>query len=171
MKQGVGKGKSVGRQGQKGKQVRQAFDKELEVFEAEIGKSTDSVYGVLIAHLYVEHLLERYIKTKIKRDSGLFGKEGLSFSDKLKLTQAYGELQSQLVDALSKLNSLRNDCAHRFGYKIEEDKVKNFGRTLGKDYKRIISAYPNAEVGGIAPIVWNICGQVLRVTLEAEGFK
>jgi hypothetical protein len=144
---------------------------ELAKFEAEISKATDSIYGTLIAHLYVEHLLDRYLKTKIPNEAKLFGERGLSFTNKLKLVKGFGEFESQLIDSLSKLNSIRNDCAHVFGHQISDDKVEALGRTLGKDYKRILTKYPKAEVGAIAPIVWNICGRMLHATLEAEKKK
>lgn len=142
---------------------------ELAIFEAEIGKASDSIYGTLIAHLYVEHLLERYLRTRIPHEAKLFGERGLTFSTKLKLAKGFGELDQQLLNSLSKLNGIRNDCAHVFGHQITNKQVEGLGRTLGEDYKRILNAYPEAQVGAIAPIVWNICGRMLRSTLEAEG--
>lgn len=144
---------------------------ELAIFEAEIGKATDSIYGTLIAHLYIEHLLDRYLKTRIPKPEELVGVRGLSFANKLKLVKGFGEFDPQLLDSLSKLNWIRNDCAHVFGHQISNDKVEALGRTLGKDYKRILTQYPEAEVGAIAPIVWNICGRVLSATLNAESKK
>ncbi len=156
---------------EKAMSVDKQFQNELAIFKAEINKATDSIYGTLIAHLYVEHLLDRYLKTKIPHEAKLFGERGLSFTNKLKLARGFGEFESQLLDSLSKLNSIRNDCAHEFGHQISDDKIEALGRTLGKDYQRILTEYPEAEVGAIAPIVWNICGRVLRATLEAEGKK
>ena len=135
----------------------------------EIGKASDSIYGILIAHLYVEHLLDRYLKTRIPHEAKLFGEKGLSFTNKLKLAKGFGELEPQLLDSLSKLNGIRNDCAHVFGHQISDKQVEDLGRALGKNYKRIMNEYPEAEVGAIAPIIWNICGKMLRATLEAEG--
>lgn len=146
-------------------------DKEMAVFEAEIAKATDSVYGILISHLYIEHLLDRYIRTKIKRDDGLLGQSGLSFASKLKLIRSFGEFDKQLVDGISKLNGIRNNCAHEFGHEISDKDVEMLGRTLGKDYRRILAQYPGAELGGIAPIVWNLCGRVAYQTLLAEGTR
>jgi hypothetical protein len=141
---------------------------ELAIFEGEIGKASDSIYGTLIAHLYVEHLLDRYLRTRIPHEAKLFGERGLAFSTKLKLAKGFGEIEPQLLDSLSKLNGIRNDCAHVFGHQITEKQVEGLGRTLGNDYKRILNEYPEAEVGAIAPIIWNICGRMLRATLEAE---
>lgn len=148
--------------------IEEQLQGELAIFEAEICKATDSIYGTLIAHLYLEHLLNRYLKIKIPHEAKLFGERGLSFANKLKLIKGFGEFEPQLLESLSKLNSIRNDCAHVFGHQISNDQVEALGRTLGNDYKKIRTNYPEAEVGAIAPIVWNICGRVLRTTLEAE---
>ena len=145
------------------------INEELAVFEAQISKASDSTYGTLIAHLYVEHLLDRYLKTKIQNEPELFGENGLSFSNKLKLVKGLGNFNLELLDSLSKLNLIRNNCAHKFGYQITDKEVANLKNALGKNYKRILREYPEAEVGAIAPIVWNICGQFLAVTLEAES--
>ncbi len=151
--------------------IKDVLDKELAIFEKEIRKASNSIYGTLIAHLYVEHLLNRYLKTKLIKDADLFGKNGLSFSNKLKLVKGFGEFDQQLIDSISKLNVIRNNCAHLFGHQITDKEVETLGKTLGKDYKRIKDTYPNAEVGAITPIIWNICGQVLHTTLQAEGYK
>ena len=145
------------------------LQKELAIFEEEIGKASDSIYGTLIAHLYVEHLLDRYLRTRIPHEAKLFGERGLMFSTKLKLAKGFGELDAQLLDSISKLNSIRNDCSHVFGHQITNKQVEDLGKTLGSDYKRILNSYPEAEVGAIAPIIWHICGKMLRATLEAEG--
>jgi hypothetical protein len=151
--------------------IKEARDKEISIFEREIGKASDSIYGVLIAHLYIEHLLDRYLRTKLKTAVGLFGKGGLSFSNKLKLVRGFGELDPQLIGSISKLNSIRNNCAHLFGHQITDKEVEALGKTLGENYKSIKKTYPGAEVGAIAPIIWNVCGQVLHSTLQAEGYR
>lgn len=142
---------------------------ELAIFELEISKASDSIYGTLIAHLYVEHLLDRYLKIKIPNEAALFGEHGFSFSNKLNLIKGLGGFNSELHDSLLKLNLIRNNCAHKFGYQVSKNEVQNLKNTLGKDYKRIIKEYPEAEVGAIAPILWNICGQLLYITLEVES--
>lgn len=151
--------------------IKEARDREICIFEREIGKASDSIYRVLITHLYIEHLLDRYLKTKVKTAEGLIGKYGLSFSNKLKLVRGFGEIDPQLIDSISKLNSIRNNCAHLFGHQITDEEVEALGKTLGKNYNRIKETYPGTEVGAIAPIIWNVCGQVLSYTLLAEGYK
>jgi len=142
---------------------------DLAVFEAEINKASDSIYGTLIAHLYIEHLLDRYLIVKVPNEPKLFGEHGLSFANKIKLVKGLGGFNPQLLDSMSKLNSIRNNCAHVFGHQISENEVESLGRTLGKDYKNIINKYPEAQVGALAPIVWRICGQMLQATLDAES--
>ena len=151
--------------------IKEQRDKELKVWEEAIGKASDSIYGVLISHLYLEHLLDRYLKAKLPKDAGLLGKNGLSFSNKLKLAKSLDEIDAQLADSLLKLNEIRNDCAHVFGHQISEKAVEKYGRTIGKDYKRIVQSYPDAGTHGIAPITWFVCGSMLSLVLNAEGYK
>ncbi len=110
-------------------------DKEIAIWEVAVGKASDSIYGVLISHLYIEHLLDRYLKSKLAR------------------------------------NEIRNDCVHAFGHEISKEAVEKYGRTLGKDYKRIIREYPDAGTHGIAPITWFVCGRLLSLVLNAEGYQ
>jgi hypothetical protein len=151
--------------------ITEQRDIEIAIWEEAIGKASDSIYGVLVSHLYVEHLLNRYLRAKLAKDEGLLGKNGLSFANKLKLTKSLGEIDNQLADSLSKLNEIRNDCAHIFGHQISEEAVDRYGRTLGSDYKRITSAYPNACTHGIAPITSYVCGGLLSLVLNAEGYR
>lgn len=144
---------------------------DLALFESEINKAADSIYGTLIAHLYVEHLLDRYLIVKVPNEPNLFGEHGLSFANKIKLVRGLGGFNPQLLDSISKLNSIRNNCAHVFGHQISEEDVENLGRTLGKDYKKIVEKHPESEVGALAPIVWRICGRMLKATLEAESIE
>ena len=151
--------------------ITEQLYKELAIWEAEVSKASDSIYGVLISHLYVEHLLDRYLKSKLAKDAGLFGKNGLSFANKLKLAKALGEIDDQLLDSLRKLNDIRNHCAHVFGHKISKEAVETYGQTLGKDYKRIIKKYPDAGTHGIGPITSFVCGKLLSLVLNAEGYQ
>lgn len=151
--------------------IEEARDKELEVFEREISKAQDSVYGILICHLFVDHLLDRFILASTIKDVGFTGKRGLSFSNKVKLVSSISDINPQLVDSLNKLNDIRNDCAHEFGHEISSDKIEALGRTLGSDYKRIRAGHPSIGLGIIAPISWNICGQMVHATLWQEGYR
>lgn len=151
--------------------INEKMKEEMDIFFKEIGRAADSKYGILISHLYVESLLERYIQAKLPKKEFLAGKNGLGFNDKLNLVCAFGEIDPQLSDSLRKLTSIRNNCAHVFAHEIADDEVEAYGRTLGKDYKRLLNDYPSAEKGGIAPISYFVCGQVLAQILAAEGYQ
>lgn len=85
-------------------------EQEFAIYDQEVGNANDPKLSVLLSHLYVEHLLERYLNTKLKASDGLFNKSGLTFENKLSLVQAFGEIDDQLADGIRKLNGLRNDC-------------------------------------------------------------
>ena len=152
-------------------EVSKNLEQELGIWGKAIGKATDSIYGVLISHLYMEHLLDRYLQKKLPNNGGLLGRTGLSFSNKLKLVVSLGDIDRQLADSLFKLNELRNSCVHIFGHEISDKDVERYGRTLGKDYKNIIKKYPDADTHGIAPITWNLCGRLLSLVASVEGWK
>jgi hypothetical protein len=152
-------------------QISKKLEAEIAIWESEIAKATDSIYGTLISHLYIEHLLDRYLKEKLPNEVGLTGKNGLSFSNKLKVVKSLGNIDPQLADALSKLNDIRNNCAHVFGHQVSAKEVEKYGKTLGKDYKRIINKYPDSGTHGIAPITWHVCGMLLSLVAEVEGWK
>ena len=135
----------------------------MKIWEDGISKATDSIYGVLISHLYTEHLIDRYLLKKLPHEGGLTGKNGLSYSNKLKLVKSFGDIDNQIVDALSKLNDIRNDCAHIFGHEMSKENVEKYGRTLGRDYQRIISGYHDAATHGLATITWHGCGKLLAI--------
>jgi len=151
--------------------IKETRDKELAAFEKEISKASDSIYGILICHLFIDHLLDRYIIASTEKDVGFTGKNGLSFANKVKLISAISNINPQLIDSLKKLNAIRNDCAHEFGHEIPKEKIEKLGYTLGKDYKRILKEYTGIGKGVIAPISWNICGQMVHATLWQEGYR
>lgn len=144
-------------------------DPEIDKFEYQIRKADGSVHGVLISHLYFESYIDRYLKTKFINSGVITSSRGFSFSNKLKIVQAFGELEPQIFDALKKLNEIRNNCAHVLDHEISKKEVESFGRTLGKDYKKLIEQYPKAGLHGIAPITWHIAGRLLYFVMKAEG--
>ncbi len=49
------------------KQVTSAYKQELALFMQEVSPAKDPKLFILFVHLYVEHLLERYISAKLKK--------------------------------------------------------------------------------------------------------
>lgn len=147
------------------------LENELRVWEDAISKASDSIYGILISHLYLEHLLDRYLNAELSKDVGLLDKKRLTFASKLKRVKSFGEIDVQLLDSISKVNDIRNNCAHVFGHEISDEEVEKLGRTLGKNYKSILQKYPDTDTHGIAPITWHICGHLLSYVALVEGWE
>jgi hypothetical protein len=112
-------------------------EREFAIYNEEVETATDPKLHILIVHLYVEHLLERLLATKLKSTRALFGKNGFGFEKKVLLVEALGALSVQRLDSVRKLNALRNDCAHRFKYHPSATELEEFGRPLGKPYAAI----------------------------------
>lgn len=130
-------------------QLEEIRARELALYIEEVAAATDPKLHILIVHLYVEHLLERILSTKLKSTKALFGKNGLGFDKKVLLVEALGGLSPQRLDSIRKLNGLRNDCAHKFKYHPNAAELEEFGRTLGKPYAAIKSASGTDHNAGI----------------------
>jgi hypothetical protein len=143
-------------------------EQEFAIYDQEVGNANDPKLSVLLSHLYVEHLLERYLNTKLKASDGLFNKSGLTFENKLSLVQAFGEIDDQLADGIRKLNGLRNDCVHKFKHQPSQKQIDDFGRTFGKAYKEIKSKYPNDKHHCLGAFIARLCGEALTLALFAE---
>ena len=46
-------------------------EQEFAIYDQEVGNANDPKLSVLLSHLYVEHLLERYLNTKLKASDGV----------------------------------------------------------------------------------------------------
>lgn len=148
---------------EKGKEEYQRYSESVE-------KSKDKVSRILLTHLYLENLLERYISAKIGKPDRLFGKNGLSFKQKSNLAWSFNELSDQQYDSINKVNSIRNDYAHKFGYDAESSVIQTLGKTLGKAYKEITnSTHDEDEV--LCIILARISGELSRLASDAEEEK
>lgn len=143
--------------------------KEFAIYKAEVQGSIESKLYLLNAHLYIEHLLERYIVTKLKMTKGLFGQNGLTFEKKICLAQSFGGLNAQRIGGLRKLNDLRNDCVHRFKHQPTREQIDDLGRTFGKAYTEISRKHAKHQDVLLRACCDRLCGGMLRVVLEAEN--
>ena len=57
-------------------EIEKERDKELEILIKELQKADDTIYAVLISHLYIDHLLDRYLIASTTNDVGLTGNSG-----------------------------------------------------------------------------------------------
>ena len=143
---------------------------EYQRYSESVEKSKDKVSRILLTHLYLENLLERYISAKIGKPDRLFGKTGLSFKQKLNLAWSFNELTDQEYDSINKVNSIRNDYAHKFGYDAESKVVETLGKTLGKAYKVIANATDD-EDEILCKVLARISGKLSRLASDAEEGK
>jgi hypothetical protein len=138
------------------------------LFKNEVAVTEEPKLRLLLSHLYVEHLLERFIGSKLKSINGLFGHNGLTFEKKVCLAQSIGVLSDQRVDAIRTLNALRNSCVHEFRYQPVPSQIDKLARTFGRSYKPM-----KAKAGGnLNKLLFfsldRLCGSLLRAVVEAE---
>ena len=70
---------------------------------------------ILKGHLFIERLLERYLRANLPNPGVLF-KEQFSFSQKLKTAFATGVIPERHYSAINALNKIRNQYAHSDSY-------------------------------------------------------
>ena len=143
--------------------------RELAIYMEEVAAAIDPKLHILIVHLYVEHLLERLLATKLKSTKVLFGKNGLGFDKKVLLVEALGGLTPQRLDSVRKLNALRNDCAHKFKYHPNAAELQVFGSTLGRSYAAIKRASGTDHNACMRLVCASLSGDLLRQVVDAEN--
>jgi hypothetical protein len=151
------------------KRTTSAHKQESALFKREVISAEDPKLFILLVHLYVEHLLERYLNAKLKTTKKLFGKNGLSFEKKLLLIEAMGGFTTQRIDSIRKLNSLRNDCVHRFKYQPTHAELESFGRTLGKHYAKIQQKVGKDHNKCMRQVCAYFCGVLTKEILQAKN--
>ncbi len=142
---------------------------EYERYSLVLENSKDEVSRILLTHLYLEHLLERCIDSRVAQSKRLFGKDGLSFIQKLNLLSSFGHLDEQLYDGMKKINKIRNGMAHEFGFKVSPKSIEDLGRTLGKGYSDIKNNSKPDEEAIFPRILSRLCGKMARFASDAEN--
>ena len=150
-------------------QLNALKDKEYGIYKREVGSAIERKLRLLYAHLYIEHLLERYISTKLKTTDGLFGQRGLTFEKKICLAKSFGELSSQRLDSVRKLNQLRNNLVHRFAHQITEEEVDDFGTTLGRFYTEMKGHPAKLQRSLLDRCCDRLCGEMCYIVVNAEN--
>lgn len=146
-----------------------AFRKnERAIFDKEVAVAAEPKLLLLLSHLYVEHLLERYIKTKMKLTFGLFGSNGLTFEKKICLAQSLGGLTAQRVDGIRKLNALRNLCVHRFKYQVGANEINDLARTFGSGYRLMKAKAGENSDDLLVASLHRLCGSLAGTVVVAE---
>lgn len=143
--------------------------REQAIYKQEISRGNELKLRVLHDHLYIEHLLERYISTKLRTTDGLFGQNGLTFEKKLCLAKSFQGLNSESVDSIRKLNKLRNDLVHKFKHQPTEAEIDDFGRTFGKAYKEMKGSLVKERHSLLERFCDRLCGQMCCIVVDAEN--
>src|SRR5690606_9312466 len=68
---------------------------------------------ILKAHVVSEFALNCYIESISKSGNLNMFKQNMTYSKKIFLAEEFGDLPSEIIDVLKKLNKIRNDYAHR----------------------------------------------------------
>lgn len=144
------------------------WKKEFAIYKSEVSSAIEPKLYILLVHLYIEHLLERFLTANLKKTDGLFGKNGLTFDKKVLLVEAMGGLNAQCLDGLKKLNVIRNNCAHTFKYNPTQGEIEEFGRTLGKTYTDMKQKKGNDPGRCMRDVCAHLCGRLLRAVIDAE---
>lgn len=105
--------------------------------ESYISVIENPLHLILQAHLYIEHLIERFIISELPKGKIIIEQGHLSFKQKVLLASTFSIFEEQVIDSILKLNKLRNNLAHKFNHVITDDEIELIGRPLGKDYSLI----------------------------------
>lgn len=127
----------------------------------------DYLAGVLQCHLFVESLLEDLIRLCLGRHAEavlsvqLTFKQKVAIVGKLELEPGWMLVEHEAIGSLSKLNSLRNKLAHRYGHELSEDDIRGlfvgcentlgYGDVLDAGIKIGISRYAAFIFGSLLP--------------------
>ena len=85
-------------------------------------------------HLLSEYQLERLIIDRLPRGDRVVDKARLTYHQKLTLVDSFNLIPDSVIQVLSKLNTLRNECSHEREVVISASHVEKLGRSLGKEF-------------------------------------
>ena len=144
----------------------QILQSEIEEFNDYLSSVADDRYEVLLVHLYIENIFDKYINLKLVEPIHVTSSNKFGFAQKFELVLAFGKIDDQLKDGVSKINKLRNNLAHDYKYEISKDDVDKMGQTLGKKFKHIESAGGNLISNILAAITAKLAGLVLAESVN-----
>lgn len=123
-------------------QTTQYILKQTRELEESIKLRDDLLIVVLRFHLVAENLIERFITAKLPKGNVLIEQARLSFAQKLAVADSMGTIESELITALSRLNALRNKCAHAKGRQVSLRDLDAIGEPLKMEFS---SAKPDPD--------------------------
>lgn len=127
---------------------------EKEKFDQALNKIQDPISAILRTHLFVEHQLDRTIIFFLEKGEKLLKKGYLKFNQKVLIVEAFDFLNNQTLNAIKKLNSVRNNLAHSINFVVNDDVVKKIGRPFGSYYSDLCDEFNDdyeTKLGHILP--------------------
>jgi hypothetical protein len=86
---------------------------------------------ILQTHLYVEHLIERFIISELPKGKGLIDKARLTFKQKILVASSFNVIEPEIISSVLKLNVVRNNLAHKFQHFVDYEDIESVGICLG----------------------------------------
>lgn len=93
-----------------------------------LADSNDPIGTILHAHLMMEELLVGWSETQLNRPGVISGLK-IGFDARLELARRLG-LAAELVDAVKKIDNIRNRIGHRLNYNLEQSEVDAFANSV-----------------------------------------
>jgi len=144
---------------------------EVNALTTVLTSNDDPVLGVLLRfHLLIEELLHRIIKAHVKQPQHLGKrKPRLDFFTKLGLVTAMEpRLGEETLEAVRRLNQLRNDCAHQHEKRIVLEDLDHIGQSFGGRYAEL-RADKTGNLKALAIYIFGeIYGPMITAALVAE---
>ena len=134
--------------------IQRAFEEMLPSFSDEMSELSGSLL-LLRAHLYIEHAVN-FALDKILPNYRVLAKRTQSFGLKIDLLEALGA-ESDFLAPYRKLNSMRNELAHKLNYSFGEREVREFFSTFQGEQKANLelSLSNHAPAGGGSLTNWD----------------
>jgi hypothetical protein len=106
-------------------------------------RSGEPLLIVLKAHLLAEAYLNELLTLRLPRPQRLLDSPGgLNFARKLSLVEAMELLPDNLIEALRKLNHVRNDCVHKKDHELTAAHIDLIGAPLRERYWEAKGKFP-----------------------------
>jgi len=80
---------------------------------------------ILKGHIFIEKVLETLISNNLSNPDALF-KSRRSFELKVDIARAMGLINEKYVSAFKAINNVRNNYAHKHGYKVSIEDLSGF---------------------------------------------
>lgn len=96
-----------------------------------MNEQSEELVSILRAHLIIESYLDNFLINFFKKGDLILKK--MSFSQKITIICATGEVDNSLLLVINKLNEIRNKFAHNIKYRIKSEDVSSLSNLSFQD--------------------------------------